>query len=54
MNEYSCPLEHTIHARHCSLLEYHKKEFSVHECQYQDECRQIHASLETIELVEVD
>ena len=28
MDEKSCPLEHTEHARHCSLLENHKIENS--------------------------
>lgn len=51
MDEKSCPLEHTEHARHCSLLENHKIENNV--CQYRDECKQMYASLEKKVLAEV-
>ena len=51
MDEKSCPLEHTEHARHCSLLENHKIENNV--CQYRDECKQMYASLENTVLEEV-
>ncbi len=50
MDEKSCPLEHTEHAQHCSLLENQKIENKV--CQYRDECKQMYASLEKKALVE--
>lgn len=51
MDKKVCPLEHTEHARHCSLLDSQKKENSV--CQYRDECKQIYESLENKLLEEV-
>ena len=51
MDKEICPLEHTEHARHCSLLDGHKTENSV--CQYKDECKQMYASLKNTPLEEV-
>ena len=51
MDKEICPLEHTEHARHCSLLDSQKIENIV--CQYKDECKQIYASLENTLLKEV-